>query len=168
MAVKNHVISNDRPACVGVRKTQIFPTLIMPDEYAQLFEASARRHEIAIKRTQILLIIVLNLWLAATYQVMFAFDPVRAREPYHTSALSGAAWVMELLLGHKKRIRTELGVSKEVFSKLIEELQSMGCTGSRHVTLEEQLAIFLYMCVTGSTVRHAGERFQRSNDTIAK
>jgi hypothetical protein len=34
--------------------------------------------------------------------------------------------------------------------------------------LEEQLAIFLYACVTGLSVRHLGERFQRSNDTISK
>jgi hypothetical protein len=34
--------------------------------------------------------------------------------------------------------------------------------------LEEQLAIFLYACVTGLSVRHLGEHFQRSNDTISK
>jgi hypothetical protein len=30
--------------------------------------------------------------------------------PYYDSALSGAAWVFELLNGHLKRIRKELGV----------------------------------------------------------
>ncbi|KAK0440669.1 uncharacterized protein EV420DRAFT_1249896, partial [Desarmillaria tabescens] len=39
---------------------------------------------------------------------------------------------------------------------------------TRNVFLEEQVAIFLYMCVTGLSVRHVGERFQRSNETIAK
>ena len=37
---------------------------------------------------------------------------------------------------------------------------------SKFVTLEEQLAIFLYCSVTYLTVRHLGEWFQRSNDTI--
>ncbi|KAH7917968.1 hypothetical protein BV22DRAFT_976376, partial [Leucogyrophana mollusca] len=44
-----------------------------------------------------------------------------------------------------------------------------GYTDSRNgVTLEEQLAIFLYACVTGLSSRHLGERFQRSPDTITK
>jgi hypothetical protein len=45
----------------------------------------------------------------------------------------------------------------------------MGYGDSRNgVTLEEQLAIFLYMCVTGLNARHTGERFQQSNETIAR
>ena len=44
----------------------------------------------------------------------------------------------------------------------------MGHTPSRYVSLEEQLAIFLYTSVTGLTTRHVGERFQRSNATISK
>ena len=90
------------------------------------------------------------------------------KEPYHTSLLSGYAWVQELLNGHPERIRTELGVHKEVFYALIEELQSMGHRDSKYVTLEEQLAIFLYTSVTGLTIRHVGERFQRANWTISK
>ena len=41
-------------------------------------------------------------------------------------------------------------------------------TDSQYITLEEQLAIFLYGCVTGLSVHHLGERFQRANDTVAK
>ena len=90
------------------------------------------------------------------------------KEPYHTSLLSGHAWVQELLHGHPERIRTELGVHKEVFHCLIRELQSMGHSDTKYVTLEEQLAIFLYTSVTGLSVRHVGERFQRANGTISK
>ncbi|KIN97277.1 hypothetical protein M404DRAFT_135861, partial [Pisolithus tinctorius Marx 270] len=43
-----------------------------------------------------------------------------------------------------------------------------GHSNSKFVTLEEQLAIFLYTCVTGLTVRHVGEHFQWSNDTISR
>ncbi len=89
-------------------------------------------------------------------------------EPYHTSILSGAEWVMELLAGHPERIRCELGVHRHVFSALIDDLRSRGHTDSRLVSLEEQLAIFLYTMVTGLPVRHVGERFQRANETIAK
>ena len=90
------------------------------------------------------------------------------KEPYHTSILSGYAWIQELLHGHPERIRTELGVHKEVFHALIRELRSMGHGDTRYVTLEEQLGIFLYMSVTGLSVRHVGERFQRANGTISK
>ena len=44
------------------------------------------------------------------------------REAYHTSALTGEAWVMELLSGHPECIRTELGVHLHVFVALIAEL----------------------------------------------
>ena len=82
--------------------------------------------------------------------------------------LSGYHWLLELLTGHPERIRCELGVHKEVFLQLVYELRTMGHSDSKSVTLEEQVAIFLYTCVTGLTTRHVGERFQRSNDTISR
>jgi hypothetical protein len=94
--------------------------------------------------------------------------PYYLKQPYHTSVLSGYGWVLELLNGHPEQIQTELGVHKHVFLKLIDELQSMGCSDERDVTLEEKHAIFLYACVTGLTVQHLEERFQRANGTITK
>jgi hypothetical protein len=105
---------------------------------------------------------------AIVVAVLLFAGPLYDKEDYHTSALSGAGWVLELLEGHPDRIRCELGVHKHVFRFLISYLQLIGINHSRGITLEEQLAIFLYRCVTGISVRHAGERFQRSNDTISK
>ena len=107
----------------------------------------------------------LSLLLPTLMRLIFRYH---MKEPYHTSILSGYAWVQELLHGHPERIRTEFGVHKEVFLALVEELQSMGHGDTRNVTLQEQLAIFLYMSVTGLSVRHAGERFQHANGTISK
>jgi len=90
------------------------------------------------------------------------------KEPYHTSILSGYAWLQELLHGHPERIRTELGVHKGVFHALVRELQSMGHGDTKYGTLEEQLAIFLYTSVTGLSIHHVGERFQHANGTISK
>ena len=95
-------------------------------------------------------------------------SPLYDKTPYHTSALSGEAWVLELINGHPERIRCELGVHLHVFRALIAYLQNIGHSNSRNVTLEEQLAIFLYKCVTGLSVRHVGERFQRANETICQ
>ncbi|KZP09661.1 hypothetical protein FIBSPDRAFT_686868, partial [Athelia psychrophila] len=66
------------------------------------------------------------------------------RQAYHTSALTGAQWVMELLTGHPLHIHTELSVTHLIFEQLLFEMEAMGRRASRHVTLEEQLAIFLY------------------------
>ena len=55
------------------------------------------------------------------------------KEPYHTSLLSGYAWLQELLWGHPEHIRTELGVHKDVFYALVRELQSMGHSDTRYV-----------------------------------
>lgn len=105
--------------------------------------------------------------IVTTAAIIYA-DPLYNKIPYHTSALSGADWVRELLNGHPERIRNELGVHKDVFWALIEELQLAGYTSSRDVYLEEQLAIFLYTCVTGLSFRHVCERFQHSSNTISK
>ena len=90
------------------------------------------------------------------------------RQPYHTSILSGEAWVQELIHGHPRHIRTELGVQKRIFKELVFALHHIGHRDSKYVTLEEQLAIFLYTCVTGLTSAHVGERFQRSGKTISQ
>ena len=89
-------------------------------------------------------------------------------EPYHTSILSSQMWVDELLEGHPDRIYCELSVRREIFLELVHTLHNFGITGSKHVSLEEQLSIFLYMSMTGLTICHTGERLQRSNNMISK
>jgi hypothetical protein len=90
------------------------------------------------------------------------------KTPYHTSALSGHAWVQELINGHPERIKCELGMRLFVFQALVEALRAVGLQDTRNVSLEEHLAIFLLTCVTGLSIRHVGERFQHANATISK
>jgi len=87
-------------------------------------------------------------------------------QPFHTSVLTGQAWVCELLLGHPDCICISLGVSKEVFHDLILTMHQMGHSDSKHVMLEEQLAIFLHACVTSLSIRHLAKCVQKSNETI--
>ena len=116
-----------------------------------------------------LLTLVLVLVIPTIQKILHTlFTPGRTRRLYHTSILSGEAWVQELLHGHPEQIQTELGVHVHVFLALISELHLMGYGDSKFVSLEEQLAIFLYACVTGLTIRHVGERFQHANETISK
>ena len=117
------------------------------------------------RRLHQFIILFLSIVITATTAVLQSLE---GREPYHTSVLTGEGWVMELLGGHPDRIRCELGMNLGIFYDLISDLRVMGHGNSRNVSLEEQLAIFLYAAVTGLTVRHLGERFQRSNETISR
>ena len=80
--------------------------------------------------------------------------------------LTGQMWVLKLLAGYPKCIHTQLGVHSHVFYAIIDEPCALCYTDSKFVTLEEQLAIFLYCSVSSLTVGHLGEWFPRSNDTI--
>jgi hypothetical protein len=84
------------------------------------------------------------------------------------SKLTGQAWLEELLSGHPKRFYASMGMNKHVFRALLRELIKVGLHDTRHVSSEEQLAIFLFLAVTGVAQRHLEERFQRSPDTISK
>jgi hypothetical protein len=110
-------------------------------------------------------IIINLLYIATMIERSAARSP---RIPYHTSALSGAGWVHELLNGHPRRIRVELGIYRSTFTLLVKAMDKLGVQSSRHVSIEEQVSIFLYTAVTGLTCAHVGERFQRSSSTIAK
>ena len=105
--------------------------------------------------------------IAATPVVIYT-DPFYNKIPYHTSALSGMHWVCELLNGHLECTHNELGVHMHVFHGLIEELKVAGHGPSWNVYLEEQLAIFLYTCVTGLSLCHICECFQHSCDTVSR
>jgi hypothetical protein len=128
-----------------------------------VMEQNSRRRQMRL-RFQRFTILFVSIILTALVSVLQSYYH---KEPYHTSILTGEGWVLELLAGHPERIRCELGVNHHVFAALIAELRGMGHTNSKCVSLEEQLAIFLYMSMTGLTIRHTGERFQRSNETIS-
>ena len=89
--------------------------------------------------------------------------------PMNTSKLTGMDWVRELLTGHPIRFSDALAMPKHVYLKLVKELQLYsGLTHSKHVQLEEQVALFLHFCKTGRSVWDLRERFQHSPDTISK
>ncbi|KAH7917533.1 hypothetical protein BV22DRAFT_980980, partial [Leucogyrophana mollusca] len=60
--------------------------------------------------------------------------------PYHTSILTGEAWVLELLTGHPDRARHNLCVSVEQFEELVRILRQNGHSDSKKIKLEEKLA----------------------------
>lgn len=76
--------------------------------------------------------------------------------------------MQELMDGHPDRIKTELGMRLHVFKNLVTALRACGLRTSKLLSSEEQVAIFLYGSVTALSIRHLGERFQHSNDTISR
>src|SRR5690348_10624667 len=68
----------------------------------------------------------------------------------HTSVLSGQQWMEELLDGNDRCFYDAFGMKKHIFWCLIDVLhKKAGLGDTKHVTLEEQLGIFLYTAVTG-------------------
>ena len=62
-----------------------------------------------------------------------------------------------------------MGMNRPVFRRLVRELeQKTWLCPTRHVTSEEQVAIFLRIARTGQGNVEMQERFQRSGDTISK
>ena len=94
--------------------------------------------------------------------------PLYNKTPYHTSALSGLDWVPELMNGHPEHIQNELRVHKHIFGALLDCLGAMGFRSSWNITLEEQLAIFIYTCVTGLLIWHVCKRFQHTMETTSQ
>jgi hypothetical protein len=83
--------------------------------------------------------------------------------------LTGYAWVCELLTDHPDHIKNNLGVKLEVFEALVQVLKNNGFESSCNgMSVEEQLTIFLYTCITGLSTCYLDEQFQCSLDTISR
>ncbi|KAF7348750.1 putative nuclease HARBI1-like protein [Mycena venus] len=121
----------------------------------------------AIQRRRSALYVAANAVLHYAAEVLGLEKP--QPRPMHTSILSGQIWLDEVLSGHPDRCRRELGMSALEFALLWAELVALGgLAESRYVTAQEQLAIFVYWMVHGSSQRELQERFQHSGDTISR
>lgn len=106
--------------------------------------------------------------LAGLAVAQFA-NPLFNKMPMHTSILSGEGRMQELLAGHPVPFYNEFGMSVHVFHHLLRELhQFTPFNHSKHLSMTEQLGIFLWMCRKGASVRDTMYHFQRSPDTISK
>jgi hypothetical protein len=114
-----------------------------------------------------MILIAMPLQIMNTYQLLFLSPTVCI--PYHTSILTDEAWMYELIYGHPDRIWHNFGVDCDVFNALLHVLHHNRFVLSHNgVSVEEQLGIFLYTCVTGLLSHLVGERFQCSPDTVTR
>jgi hypothetical protein len=101
---------------------------------------------------------------------MMHIAPQFLKEDLHTSALTGRAWLNELLTGHPEHIYIAMGMRRHVFLALVFQIRALGYMENQQsrIELDESLAIFLYTCVTGLAIDHVAERFQHSHTTISQ
>jgi len=92
--------------------------LIMMDKDEAACQVAQR---LAMRRLYQYITLFINIILTALTDIL-QDEATCMQEPYHTSALTGEAWVMELVEGHPNCICCELGVSHEVFIELVQEL----------------------------------------------
>jgi hypothetical protein len=130
----------------------------------------------------------------AAATIAMAAGMLQDKVPMHTSILTGKGWLEELLnggfsmlliklqvchyyliwlisliSGHHNRFHRSMGMERHVFKKLVHCLRFRCRLGpTKHLTDEEQVAIFLRIAKTGLGSREHQERFQRSGDTISK
>ncbi|CAL5360482.1 unnamed protein product [Camellia sinensis] len=91
------------------------------------------------------------------------------KEPCRTSSLTGGKWMVELQEGNRTRIFENFRMEREVFYQLCDLLHTKyGLETGRKVSVQEQVAIFLYIVGGDIRNRNAQERFQHSGETISK
>ena len=126
-------------------------------------------HHTQLERQHQLIVLISLITSQLVYCYNLVFLTPMEWIPYHTSILTGEAWMLELLNGHPDCIRTCLGIGHGVFDHLVQILmqQEIACSWNG-ISVEEKLGIFLYTCVTGLSTWHVTERFQHSPATIRK
>lgn len=74
----------------------------------------------------------------------------------------------DLISGHPSWMRDALGLESVVFKELCHQLCVIsGLSDSRGITLEEKVAMFLYLGVHNNSHRDIAEQFQHSTCTIS-
>jgi hypothetical protein len=90
------------------------------------------------------------------------------RRPIHTSILNGATYVHEALTGHEVLCQWRFHMEREIFQALLQKLHEKRLLeDSRYVSVEVQVAIFLYAVSKNATNRTLQDRFQHGAHTIS-
>ena len=112
-----------------------------------------------------------NLLLHIGQDVTNAAWDIMVNNPCHTSVLSGKAYVHELISPetHPNRIQDALHMLCITFLKICTWFQQNNLlSNSKHLGLEEQVAIFLWIVGRGASNRDTQERFQHSGDIVSR
>ena len=140
----------------------------LPAQALNNYTLSMPTNRLKLRREQLIIAAAYLINVVGVATQLYA-SPLYWKQSYHTSKLSGAEWVKKLINRHHDQIWTELGMWVHIFLAFVHEpCVVCGLEDSQYIGLDEQAAIFLYMCITRLSIRHVGERFQHSNETISK
>ncbi|KAM0887031.1 hypothetical protein ACQ4PT_029320 [Festuca glaucescens] len=91
-----------------------------------------------------------------------------SRRAMHTSVLTGARRLTEILDGHEDLCKRHFRMEIEIFQALVKKLRERDClVDGRDVSVEEQVAIFLYALAKNATNNTLADWFQHSGQTIS-
>lgn len=96
-------------------------------------------------------------------------QPSSSRKPIHTSKLSGACRVNEILTGHESLSKRNFRMEAGVFQTLVHKLREKQLLAdSRFISVEEKVAIFLYALAKNASNETLQYEFQHSGETISR
>jgi hypothetical protein len=89
-------------------------------------------------------------------------------QPKRTSSMTGRQYIQELLEGgHDIRFQEVLRMRIMPFRRLTTIMRREGLLyDSKHISVEEQLAMFLHVVGRGTSFRDVEERYQHSGETV--
>lgn len=89
------------------------------------------------------------------------------RRPMHTSKLTGGCRAHEILTGRERLCKRNFRMEVDIFHALVNKLREKEyLTDTIYVSVEEQIAIFLYTVAKNATNETLQDWFQHSPDTI--
>jgi hypothetical protein len=92
-----------------------------------------------------------------------------SKKPMHTSKLSGACRVNEILSGHESLSKRNFRMEVSVFHALVTKLREKQLlVDTRAVSVEEQVGIFLYALAKNASNETLQDVFQHSGETISR
>ncbi|XP_040930589.1 uncharacterized protein [Gossypium hirsutum] len=89
-------------------------------------------------------------------------------QPRMDSNYTGQIWVDEVLNGHDDRCMISFRMPKNIFHRLLHDLQTNYGLKNGKVSAMEKLALSLYILGNRESNSNATERFQRSGETVSR
>ncbi|KAI3684070.1 hypothetical protein L2E82_49972 [Cichorium intybus] len=103
----------------------------------------------------------------AVHGIVQARNSCTTRRPCHTSDRTGHIFINDILNSHPRRCYDMFRLHVPVFRQLCTDLATKyGLKQTRHISIEESVAIFLISLAHGCTNRFTQETFNHSGETI--
>ncbi|ETV65967.1 hypothetical protein H257_17445 [Aphanomyces astaci] len=101
--------------------------------------------------------------------MVYHYSAFLLKSSKRVSILSGALWIAEILNGNEDAFVETFRLSRDTYGGLLFDLvQRGGLRGTRHISPQEQLCLFLYFFGHNASSTNMQQRFQHSGQTISR